>query len=409
MQIQRTKRLRHVLLFVCLSCMLLMTGCDTKPYSKDEVIEMTKQDCKEDFTLLYSEKVKKNHIKYTFETTGRKLIFTVDNSLETIDGPIPGRKKSCRCHYAKAVRKFYRKPILETVKQSPLYKDGEFHISHSEELENIAKIVEKCNQIYAEELAYHSRDFLNSNPVCTFEVTWSRSAKAEKAGEIVSVYSCIVNGCDTKEEILSALQKAYTDLYADSIIYDHDYHVKKLEKVYVNGKRMKNRKFCSYTVIYDSITYINRDYYESSTRPEDDFKDAPYVWYNHSLQQYMTSIEAFKEPGPGWHSIIANFTEALGGSCTVNHINHTIEWTIGKDTWVLHDFNDEADLARTKKITKNGKEILISVVTKEEDDNVDYEAHAGISLDDFTKLFNLKYTIDEDKGCVYFTSTEKKK
>lgn len=43
-----------------------------------------------------------------------------------------------------------------------------------------------------------------------------------------------------------------------------------------------------------------------------------------------------------------------------------------------------------------------------EDKNVRGIDYAGISLDDFSKLFNLEYTIDENKGSVYFTTKDKK-
>lgn len=407
------KNFRHILLLVCLFSVLFLTGCDTEPYSKDEVIEMTKEECGEDFTLLYSEKLTDYHIKYTFETTERKIRFTVNNAL-TGGAPIPCYYRSYTCDYTYVVHDFYHDRIRKVLEQSPLYKGGEFHIFQYDDLEEIAKTAEKCNKIYAEELAYNSEEFLKKNPAGSIQIKWFPSSEAAKNdNDWTHVNYCNIDGCSTKDDILSALQNKYTELCADGTIYDNDYypsHVQKLDKIYVNGKRMKSGRYCSYTVITSSESHNSLEGLEGFKIPEDDLDNAPYAWYNYDLQQYMTNIDAsYGQYGLCLCSIIPNFTETLGGSCTINLDNHTIKWTIGKDSWFLQGYDDiRTETIQIEKIIKNGKELPVSAVTIREDKNVRGINYAGISLDDFSKLFNLEYTIDENKGSVYFTTKDKK-
>ena len=56
------------------------------------------------------------------------------------------------------------------------------------------------------------------------------------------------------------------------------------------------------------------------------------------------------------------------------------------------------------RITRNGETIAIPYVTYEEDRNVNSTFCVGVKAQDFCKLFDLRYTVDESVGKICFFS-----
>lgn len=382
MQIQRTKRFRHVLLFVCLSCMLLMTGCNKKPYSKDEVIKKAKEECKEDFTLLYSEKINNNHIKYTFETTGRKLTFTAD-SIVNVGYFFPTREKVIGCHYTKAVRSLYDARIREVLRQSPNFIEdtpdsedktceickGDFIVTSFEDLKEAAGILEKCNRIYAGELKYSTEEFVRTNPAGSINFIWYPSEKDQKNNKNEKwLFNSDINGFQTYEELLDELSGQYTQCYKNQIIPDaSDIPQVFLDKIHASELKI----------------ILNNE--EIDER----------CWYDYSQNSYRITIAS------GSLSILRDFLKKSGMDYTQNYSETTIKWNAGNDTWKLHYERHVTWTSDTysTSLTRNRKKL--SDITYEDSFGQHY---VSVLLEDFASMLNLEYTIDEDNLKITFVS-----
>ena len=362
------KNFRHILLFICLSGILFMTGCHTeKPHRQDEVMEIVKEKCTEDFKLLYSEKIRESpyYIRYTFETTDRKLTFTADSTLH-VEWLVLASRAEIYCNYADKVAGLYRDRINAELEQSSLYKDGEFAITHYSDLEEAAKTLEKCNQIYAEELAYNSAEFLKENPASCVQFVWYRSENRKNGKE---VFDCDINGCDTYKELLASLSLKYAQCYKDHIILDGS----DIPQVYLDSTHTLNLKISINGEITD--VYCQYDYDKDS----------------YTIAFYFDSIPT-----------LCKFMEKSGIDYTVNSKNTTIKWKTKTDTWEFRVNKEGRHTTASKpSLIRNGK-VLSDIKEKGLMD----QSYLNVTLDDFADMLDLEYTIDEDNSTIFFVSRD---
>ena len=101
--------------------------------------------------------------------------------------------------------------------------------------------------------------------------------------------------------------------------------------------------------------------------------------------------------------IIREYVTALGGTYRTSSQDEVYisTWTIGGDTWIMEAEYDDNEI-RSLEVRKNGSPLELPYITVEEDIQVSATFCVGVTVEDFCRLFDLTYEIEEEQGKVLF-------
>lgn len=354
-----------------------------KQSAKASVMAYVKKQCPEDFKLLSAVPVQdksSDSIQYTFETAGRKLIFTATatyskNSI---------KPSYISCDYKKTIRYLYAERIYEELLQCSCYSKSDgpvpfpdspyisFRIGSYSDLEEAAATLDKCNQIYAEELAYNSQSFLEENSVSKVHIDLEMNNKTRFISR--SIFTGAIDG--NTEELLPTLGLAYAQIFRDHPDADPgDIPEKYMNMVHVSNLRMTLDEYCL---------------------EPDDFG---YCWYNKNADTYMVGLFTNQSS-----LLVYDYLDLLDMDYTVDSDWTTICWESRDGKWELKRQQDkDGNLLREGMVlTKNGK--TLSCLTESEDKDYDtIYTIVSVPAEDFARMFDLSYAIDEEKQEAVFT------
>lgn len=394
--------------FLLLWTAAFLTACTTvdgEVKGKEEVLSYVGEVCpSEKFRLLSTEKIaeKPDNVEYIFETEGRKLLFKANSYLQNIQIDASRTNfysKKISCSYVEEVHNIYRERIGDCIHEADSYDStsGELQIFAFSDIKNVSEVLEQAFQIYAEELAYNDKKFLKEHPVGSVRLVWypSRQAAAKRAdGHQLALVE--IDGLRTQSEIYRELADDYAQECVDGNIEDRGdvpekylatKHKSMLDKIYVNGKKMK----------YD----LQQSPYSSYPLTNEDYK---YSWYSEEENSYMLVCDTgYISDSSSAPLIIAEYVRALGGGYDMDPEKRIIWWKIGEDEWRLQSEKSQDGGISGLSVKKNGKELDISYVTVQEDYNVRAAFCAGLKVEDFVKLFDLEYEVDEKENALYLT------
>ena len=352
-----------------------------KQNAKAYVMAYVKKQCPEDFRLLSAVPVQdksSDSIQYTFETARRKLIFTATATYNK-----HSIKPYITCDYKETIRYLYAEQIYEELLQCSCYnKSGgpvpfpdspfiSFYIGSYSDLEETAATLDKCNQIYAEELAYNSQGFLEENPVSKVHIELEMNAKTRLHFTNSNISYEAIDG-NTKE-LLPSLSLSYAQIFKDHPDADPgDIPEKYMNMVHVSNLRM--------TLDEDNLE-------------PDDFG---YCWYNKNADTYMVGLYANQSS-----LLVYDYLDLLDMDYTVDSDWATICWENRDGKWELKRQQDkDGNLLREGMVlTKNGTPL--SCLTESEDKD-DYTI-VSVPVEDFAHMFDLNYSIEEEKQEAVFT------
>lgn len=400
------KRIAGVLLIVIL---LVLTGCVTKDGKVDGprvVLRYVDGICGEDYELLGRELIeqKPDNMEYYFRTKERGLEFKANSYLSpiSIDGSQLGLyDKEISCNYVSVVHDLYYEKAKAVIKQSPLCVPDEFYFSRMyvlsfSDIEEIVDAILAADKVYQQELTYNSPEFLEKYPLMTVHLVWNKTEKEARTQEHwVNMTDIAITGQHEREELYDTLAKVYAQKCVDGEIVNADdvpeeymgkAHVSRLDSIILNGEEM----------LYD----CDDNPAASFSLTTEDYK---YCWYSDDLASYMMVTDV----GMYWDNmsyplIVREYVHALGGTYDTQRSGDkcTSTWTIGADTWVMKGRYD--DEIQSLTVEKNGKRLDIDYVTCEEDYAVGATFCVGVTVEDFSKMFGLRYEIDEEAGEIRF-------
>lgn len=384
-----TKKNLRFWIIICLSlcgfiCLAGTAVFFQEQYTKAFVTAYVKKQCPEDFEIISSKQIAENPkiTEYTFETTGRKLRFTATSRFHS-NSVFP----AIECHYNNAPRYLYASRIYEELLQCSCYNKSSsgpftfpdspfisFYIGSYSDLEEAAATLDKCNQIYAEELAYNSQSFLEENPVSKVHIELEMNGKTRLHITNSSIFTGAIDG--NTEELLPTLSLAYAQIFKNHPDADSD----DIPEKYMN-------------MVHVSKLEITLNNTELNSH------DYGHCWYNYDSDSYM--IYLF------YHNssfLLCDYMELLHTDYTFDSGRATLQWKTKNNSWQLNRKKDEdGNLIRQGiEITKNGK-ILPDIVEAEDNGYI----LVSIPLDDFASMLDLKYTIKEEDSSISFTSTDK--
>lgn len=352
---------------------------------QNRVEKYVKEQCPEDFTLIstneHSDSFFSTTTEYTFETAGRKLTFTATTST---------MPKYAVCNYKDTVLGLYYNRIEEELFQCPYYNDsspfdssppdGYFNVYSYDQLEEIAETLEKCNQIYAEELAYNSAEFLKENPAAEIKLEYRLQNEIYNSDKILCTIP--IDGSASAEDLLPMFSLSYAQLFKD---YPDD-NPGDVPKQYMDKVHVSNL-----AIIFNGQKLDATDYGD--------------CWYNTEAGCYMVYLFVNNSS-----LLLYDYMDMLNVDYSTDSGGTTVYWESKDGNWELKRQQDEDGnlLRQGTKLSKNQKEIPGITEKNARYDDGEY-IFVSVPIDDFASMLDLDYTIDEDDFSVSFTSKDIRK
>ena len=401
----------RVTVSVILVCLLVLelTACTTKnskAYGKKQVLEYVDEICKEPYELIEKELIEESpdNMEYRFRTKNRELYFKANSYLapvvidacETIF-----YRRHISCDYVNAVHDLYNDELNQVLAGDEHYLEeyGWIYVCSFSDLASVVKTVLAADEIYQKELAYNSPSFLEENALRSIHLVYQRSEEEAKMHETwTNMGDIAITGQNDPEELYNRLAGWYAQRYVDGEIEDgsdipqrylEDRHRTSLTSIELNGEEM----------LYDSKENPYGPYLLST----DGYRRC---WYSEKMNSYMLAADiGLTSYNMSFPLIIREYVLALGGKYSNDSEgeNCRSSWEIGDDKWVMTaKFCDNEIL--NLEIEKNGKPLEIHYVTSDEEWGVSATFCVGMTAEDFCRLFDLSYEIDEEKGIISFES-----
>lgn len=390
------KKIKIIISSILMLC--LLSSCyasDSEPYGESKVLSFVGEQClNEEYELVEVNRIcdDPTNDEYTF-VTDRGLKFTANSYLDfvQIDATVSsGCTKELKCSYVDAVHDLYRDQVSQIF-------DDYVYIDCFDDIQDITNKIIQSNEIYYQEAAINGENFLIENPLC---MVYIRTYDID--GNEIKCTNIEINGNDNYEELYNIIKTDYLQLVFDQDVIDSSVsqseldtvHVKYLENIYLNNEEL----------FYDTEYFEDADFALSTER----YKK---VWYDYDLDNYLICCDIGKIMSGSSVLIINEYVTKLNGtygleekSSFFNDTVYVSSWNIGDHTWQMETKFD--DIITDFKIYKDGVALDIDYYTYLEKEEINCTFVVALTLQDFSQLLSLNYTIDESNTSLFFQSYE---
>lgn len=392
-----------------LTAVFLLAGCsgpDGEIYGEDKVLEYVDGICAEPYTLVGTELVAQlpDDMRYGFVTDGRGLAFSAHSTLTpiVIDASVTNfYTKSITCDYVSAVHELYREDVVAALSEAENYREREgwMYLLNFSDIDASVDTLLSADRVYAEELNWNSPEFLQENPVARVHLVWNRSIEEAEAHETwVNITDVYLTGRLTRQSLYDELANRYAQLYVNGKIengddipqeYLKDKHVSRLDTLTLNGKPLA---------------------YDTEDNPYNQFglttDDYAYSWYSDAAGSYLLAADVgYMSDSSSFPLILREYVLALGGSYDreTDGEQSVSRWSIGDDSWMLISRLEDSNVTQWR-VSKNGVPLDLDWYTVDQEREIGATFCVGVPAEDFCRLFNLTFTVDEAAGVLAFTS-----
>lgn len=388
------KKVSVVVTLAALCCTLaFLCGCTDENGDipdKAEVEQKVHKECPTERITLVSVDHEDSTPKkdtYHYASKERDLTFNAISTLQqvTIDATQTGwYSKSVYCSYNDAVRNYYLPQVNAIEEQTGLVRPEHYglHVSRFDDLAIAAKAIQDIKQVYAQESAYNTQEWIESHLKCSTTV-WTYN-DAEKP---VNIASISVLESDY-ESALHTLQMQYARLVSEGKIPDdptipssiaNQVHRQTIDAIYVNA-----------THLTDSMANANGTEYNQG---EDVFT----AQYDYDLTEYKVKLDvAITDEKCGPHPLIA-YVEAAGGFIDVDWSKGKATWTIGGDKYVMTASKDSDGHVGSFNVKRNNKNLSLRWKQSGHETYMVY-----IPVTDLGYMLGLDPQIDESASTITF-------
>lgn len=405
-----------VLLVFTVMAVMVTGGCssiDGDIPEKSEVLnEVKKTVANEKIELVsvesYSdERPKKKRPKkdvYYFKSTERNMTFQAESTLKPcgIDNAILYYIPVINVKYSEGVHELYLDRINKVLDKIPKDEEGVYFYKSYNDLKNIAHILTEANEIYKEELKYNSAKWLEDNPVTRVAIRFEW--KNEKGQNEWRVFlDELIDSSKSYDEIFDLISFKHTNYIMENNLEDNTipeeqlakYHKNYLKNVYIDKVNVSAKGIAS-----DKAEQL----VNSAEATLDNRNERNYgCYYYYPWKTYIIRINLGLTSEKCAPKLMEHYTKALNIPCEVKYDKGKIKWENGADEWRLEAEYNEKDSADKVSFYKNGVKQEIRYL-KPDGNNTGVGASylIGLPIDDFAKLFDLKYEIDEKSDVVLF-------
>ncbi|MCR4797154.1 MAG: hypothetical protein K5853_01740 [Lachnospiraceae bacterium] len=399
---------KPVVLALLLLIATLCSACgpaDGPVPSKRKVMAHVRELCDEKVELISEEEVCESprEVVYTFQSKQRELTFTVRSYRAPVGIPtseaIIGYQKKIGDDYVKQVFAYYHDAIAPLFDKYT-YEGSGYLIEDTDMIEAIAQDICEANAIYREELNYNRQEFLDAHPFYRMNLC----VRDTDDGTIWIGRKSITGNEDTVEEITRDLREQVAQKIVDGKVSAETYsgldseiatrHVSKLTHIYLNG---------------NELSY--KDYENPNLTTHWDNEEYRYASYDYEAESYVIPVDC----GVPYRTavnpalIVPEYVTNLGGQYEIvdpgkkaKTMDLESRWTIGDHTWVMKGRYQEsedplANRIHRVKVYRDGKPLDIQPHNVASNTSM-----IALTLEDFGKLFDVSYEVDETTGSIYF-------
>ena len=371
-----------------------------KAYSDREVAEFVKQKCpSESYKLISKEKTGDDWYHYEYETE-RGLVFEVDNhgDIFWLFALFPIPEKYINCNYDAMVNELYWRDAKKILDQYPkTIKESNYgvYINTYADIRLLADQVMMANKVLEPELEYNDIEFIRALRCGQLHIVHYPDDEF-----ILDISACHYLYSDPYSDI----SKAYLERVKDGRIKDdtvtremlEDVHPHQLNNLELNGEPFK----------YEIQKYKDRHFGLDTDRYD-------FAFYDEETEQYFMPCDIALDTENSAIALVVNeYVTALSGSYNYSYesnydkdkktYHNTARWIIDGDIWEMR--SEYRSGVKKFEVCKNGENLNIRYVPEVSGNGIVTPHLVGIPLDDFVKLFDLNYSVDEYNSTVSFYS-----
>lgn len=266
----------------------------------------------------------------------------------------------------------------------------------------IVKIIIQAEDIYKEELAYNTAEWLQKNPAASVQVYYTFT-DANGNDQKRHLNSTQINGTHDYDSLYDRLTYEHVEKVKTGQISDTSvpleqlrrYHVAVLPNLYIGDTNVSDTAYAA--AKGQNLNNNSRD--QRGTKGGDFYS----CYYYYPWNTYVVLLNTGLAGEEYAHKLAEAYTETLHYSCHVEYGKGEIEWNTGTNTVTIHAKKDVDGSLSFFAIYKNGDVLDIPYTTNTDEQSVVHCTYlAGISVDDFADLFDVTYEIDEIAGEVRF-------
>lgn len=377
------------------------TGIDGKAPDQNTVLKRVDLVCSEPYELISVVQTgeRPESFVYTF-VTERGLTFTAQSYLQRVYLDASATNfytPTVSVFYVDAVHEQYGERVSAILSECPQKQQYGFAFLSFGDAEEAARYLAEADAVYAEELAWNDEQFLKEYPLSVVNVRWYRDASAlEENRDACFLCSVGLNGTWTQQTLQEYLEEQYAQAYVDGEIENgEDIPRELVESLHVS-------ELTTLTLDGQVMTYDTLRNQASAVRLSTE--DYAFSWYSGKRESYMLVCDVgFVSESQSYPLIAAEYVAALGGEYHVNTKGFDAYWTIDGVTWQMTaQYEDGA--VRGVEVTRDGVPLKLDYVTVEDDWKIGATFCIGLPVDQFAKLFDLSYEIDEESRWLAFFS-----
>lgn len=389
-----------VMVILCLS-MTACTDVDGDLMTEKEVLEKVAAQVQgEKYELIsvahFTEELPKRDV-YTFKSKDRDMTFTATSTLGSvgIDASTIGYEQRVYVGYAEGVQTVYEEQMENLLGELPRNGKGHYLYESFADLSALTERIMEVEELYREELKYNTADWMIKNPLTRIGVAYSFVDPDGEERDVL-VYTVPINGAHEAKELYDLIAYNHVEKVKQGLIVDNTtpqeqldrFHEEKLPNVFVGDVNVADEAFAAakgQNLINNSREMYSCYYY--------------YPWDSYVMMLNVGLVEEDYAP-----KLVESYAEALHYSCFVDYGKGEIEWYNGPETVTLHAKKDADGRISFFTAYKGGEALNVPYITSKSEQTVVRGTYlVGISVDDFAKLFDVTYTIDEESGEIRFT------
>lgn len=296
--------------------------------------------------------------------------------------------------YMNAVRDLYADEIAELFEDFDYSSRPGVLLSDSDEIVPLSEAIVEANAIFRRELDYNSETFLkeyNFGTIPVFGKTGPGKYDYNKTITEFIIDGSVLDKQQIESQIRTELSRKIKDEILDAQFYSDlteeidAIHKTRLNHIYLNGEEM----------LYDT----KLSSYSNFAHTTDDYC---YAFYDEDTDSYMMSIDyGYLSESSSFPLIISEYAHHLGGDYEAltppGYGSRKIKaaWTVDGHSYASSCiFSDNK--ANRFTVIKDGKKLDITPHEGKDCFTV------SLTVDDFCKLFDLTYEIQEAEDAIYF-------
>lgn len=399
------KGLCMVLLFSLMVLPLMAcTDIDGDLASEKDVLQKVKEEVpseKYEYVKVehFTDKSPKEDIYY-FKSKDRELEFQVLSTLHSfgIDGATLGYDEYIYVKYAEAVHELYMDRVNQVFEELSVDKRGNYCYQSYDDLKDIAEKLVKADQIYKEELQYNSAEWIADNPVCTI---WFAYQWIDENGQQDSfkTFSVSLDGTISYDEVYDWITYEHMKNLSENRISDNTIPEDQMSRVH---KERLN-------YIYFGMTNVSEEAYEDANarnltnNSRGNGNDFYASYYYYPLDTYLILINTGITDENYAPQLMEHYTKALGYDCEVKYGKGQISWEMNGSKWEIRAKQNSDHAITEFDFYKDGTPQHVKYFTSNDSgSHVNCTYLVGITVEDFAKIFDLKWQCEEDYDTLSF-------